>query len=376
MNLLRPLLPLLLATLCAAQETFRIGTWNLEFLGAEGNYRNNLPPRTDADHAAIGRKVRELGVSVLAVQEINDAAALQKVAAGAGDSWQLVLGASGEWTDGKTAQRIGFLYDSKVVDLLFAEQLDHLPREFEGAPIFHRVPVTAGFRHRPTGADFRLVTVHLKAGQKPDDQKKRRGEAQALAGWLDELRRRPGEDPDIVLLGDFNSSYGAEPEQVLERSGLFTYVDQKKPTPTILHFAEPIDQVVVSTGCVELRRDSLSVGNDLRGLAKEAWRQTYSDHFPVTVVLAATGDDDPEATFHRDGRAVELVPGGGSRRAAAVAWPFEAGVAVHIKAGGEWYEGRLVASVPQDGGGWVLLATDDGLLAIACAQVAVLRVRS
>jgi len=136
----------LLATGLAAQTPevqFRIGTWNLEFLGAEGNFRNNLPPRDEADYVALGKKVQDLGVCVLAVQEICGEAVLQKVAAGAGPSWTAVLGTSGGWDDGKVQQGIGFVYDRAALDLLHCEELLNFPREYEGLPIFHRVPVTA-----------------------------------------------------------------------------------------------------------------------------------------------------------------------------------------------------------------------------------------
>ncbi|MBL8751071.1 MAG: hypothetical protein JNK78_18070, partial [Planctomycetes bacterium] len=161
----------------ADAHTIRIGTWNLEFLGAEGNYRNNLPPRDDQDFAKIGQKVKSLGVAVLAVQEVCGPDPLRKVTAGAGPSWRFVLGTSGAWDDGKTSQQVGFLYDTAVVDLLFAEELLQLPREKDGVPIFHRVPVTAAFKVKATGFDFRATVVHLKAGQKKDDEQKRRLEA-------------------------------------------------------------------------------------------------------------------------------------------------------------------------------------------------------
>ncbi len=113
------LLSTLLATALAAQDnltaqgsrSFRIGTWNLEFLGADGNFRNDTPPRNDDDYAAIGKKVADFGVCILAVQEINDEATLKKVAAGAGASWDALLVTTGPWDEGKIVQRIGFLYD-------------------------------------------------------------------------------------------------------------------------------------------------------------------------------------------------------------------------------------------------------------------------
>lgn len=298
--LLRILPALLLAfasTAAPQQPTLRIGTWNLEFLGAVGNFRNNLPPRDDADYAAIGKKVRDLGVAVLAVQEICGEEPLQKVAAGAGPNWRTLLGTSGGWDDGKTSQQIGFLYDSGAVELVAAEELLGLPRDVEGTPIFHRVPVSAVFRCKTTGCDFRAVTVHLKAGQKDLDKIKRRLEASHLHSWLGNVLAKTGEDQDVVVLGDFNSSYGTEPETVLEKGGTFQYLETSPQVPTIMHFPEPIDQVVVGAGFAEVVRSSLRVHGDYGGLDKDAWRKIYSDHFPVTVELTASGDDDPAATF-------------------------------------------------------------------------------
>ncbi|MCU0865910.1 MAG: hypothetical protein MUC36_19165 [Planctomycetes bacterium] len=363
---------------------FKIGTWNLEFLGADGNYRNNLPLRTDADLQAIGKKITELGVCVLAVQEVNDEATLRKVAAAAAPSWEVVLGTSGGWDDGKTAQRIGFLYDRAVVDLLFAEELLALPREQEGLPIFHRVPVTAGFRHRASGCDFRVVTVHLKAGQKAEDASKRRLEATLLSGWLETLHKDAAEDQDIVLLGDFNSTFGTEPEQLFERSGAMAYVEPKAPMPTIMHFADPIDQVVVTTACRELVRDSFAVDGDFDGMSKEAWRQTYSDHFPVVVKLLGQGDDDAAATFRRE-PAEHVLPPSKRPPGAPVTgpivrrgtWPPRIGTTVTVfTIRSEQFRGELVQELPaaNDQNGWIVLRTERGeTTAVPMHQVAQLQ---
>jgi endonuclease/exonuclease/phosphatase family metal-dependent hydrolase len=361
--------------------TFNVGTWNLEFLGAEGNFRNNTPPRTAADHAAIGRKIAELGACVLAVQEINDEASLREVAAGAGGDWNVVLGTSGGWDDGKTAQRIGFVWDSAQVELLFAEELLQLPREFEGLPIFHRVPVTAGFRHKASGCDFRLVTVHMKAGQKADDARKRRGEATALANWLDALGNASGEDGDVLLLGDFNSTYGAEPEQLFEQNDRRRYLEPRTPSPTILHFADPIDHVVVGQHFQEVRRDSLAIDGDCDGLPREQWRKVYSDHFPVTATIVAREDDDPQAKFTR-GPATQALPRElppGARRTPAPApatgaakgpWPPAIGQRVRVlQLANGVVEGRLLAPLPEGAHGWIVLDRDGEVRAIPIANV-------
>ena len=399
MKLLHALFSPLLAVALAAQSpaTISIGTWNLEFLGSPGNYRQDLPPRDDADYAAIGARIRELGVAVLAVQEVNDAPSLQKVAEGAGPSWRSLVGTTGTWDDGVTAQRLGFLWDSAVVELLGAEELLDLPREAEGVPIFHRVPITAWFQVTDTGFDFRVVTVHLKAGRKDKDLEKRRLEATALHQWLGLLRRTPNEDQDFVVLGDFNSSYGADPERILERGDVVRFVDQPKAQATIQHFDEPIDQIAAGPGFAELRRDSYRVHGEHGGLDKQAWRKVYSDHYAVTVSVDAAVDADPTATFTHGGPEHALpaerrpvaststsptttsptpataMAAPAARRASTVstAWPPQVGALVQVRVlDGTHVLGRLQRPLPEGPDGWVVIEAEGSVRAVPLRQVA------
>lgn len=341
-------------------NVLRIGTWNLEFLGAEGDYRDHLPLRTDADFAAIGKKVHDLGVALLAVQEACGEAPVKKVAAAAGPSWQCVVGTSGGWDDGKTFQSIGFLYDTSVLELLQAEELLQFPRELEGVPIFHRVPLTACFRVKATGFDFRAITVHLKAGRAAKDEQKRRLEATTLHEWLAGLQKDAGEDQDIVLLGDFNCTYGAEPETILEQGGGLQYSAMPTRPPTILHFADPIDQIVVGRGLDEAKAATFTVHGDLGGLERDAWRKTYSDHFPVTIDLDAARDADPQATFAHGPMSqslpVTLRPKTKGTRPAV-------GASVYVVVqGGETLRGVLVEPVPATAIGYLTL--DSGVMTL------------
>lgn len=361
-----------------APGTLRIGTWNLEWLGIDD--RGGLPPRDADDYAKIGAKVRELGVAVLAVQEIGGEAPLQKLAAAAGPGWGYVLGTTGG-IEGKP-QNIGFLYDGNVVDIVGVEQLSQLPRELEGLPIFNRVPLTACFRVRATGFDFRAITVHLKAGQKAQDEQKRRLESATLHDWIAGLEKDPKEDQDIVLLGDCNSTYGAAPQQEFEKGGTLQYVLQPTATPTIQHFPEPIDQIATGPGFAELQRTTYVVHDDLGGLTKEAWRKTYSDHYPVTIEINADHDTDPDATFRApdpDPSHRPLEPhrapargavGAAAHPAAPSAGPKPGGtgvpgpgarIRVQWEAGGEnQATGTLLANLPEGPGGWLHLQRDHG----------------
>ena len=380
-------LSLSLCCLLPAQqaEDILIGTWNIEFLGADPKYRRDTPPRSDEDLQAIGMAVRALGVSVIGVQEICGEGPLEVVAAAAGPSWRSVLGTTGQWSDGKTQQGVGFLYDSSVLECLYSEELLEFPRELEGVAVFHRKPVTGVFRHLATGCDFRIVVVHLKAGQKSKDKAKRKAEATHLKAWVDELLSDPMEDRDIVIFGDFNCSYGDEPEKVFEAGGVMHYLDQQTPQPTIMHFDTPIDQFCVTTDFREVQRNSLMSHCNFRDdAARLAFRKTYSDHFPVTMRMTPLADDDPESRF-RKGAASQVLPVSGrpakissastaseSGKQEAASWRPAIGEAIDVSANGILFRGVLV-QFPVDKG-WLVLTTQSGQTAIPMTSIDYIRI--
>ena len=347
---------------------FTIGTWNIEFLGADPKFRRDTPPRSADDLKAIGRKVRELGVSLLGVQEICGEDILHEVARAAGPGWRAVLGTSGSWSDGKTQQGVGILYDDAVLELIYAEEMLSFPSKLDEVSVFHRKPVTAALRHRETGCDFRVVVVHLKAGRKDRDKQKRKAEATYLRGWIDGLLRDPNEDHDILVFGDFNCSYGDAPEAIFEAGGAMRYLDQPKAAPTIMHFDTPIDQICVTETFREIQRDSLR-SHHVEGEAQRlAFRKTYSDHFPVTArVTPPARDDDPAARFCR-GTPQQSLPtnqrpvANATAIVAKVQWPLLPGTPVRVMIEDEHqYEGTFV-HLDQDRG-WVVIKTADGLRA-------------
>ena len=373
-------LTLLALACCAlpAQEatTLKIGTWNLEFLGADPKYRRDTPPRDDADYQKIGAYVRQLGVAALGVQEICGSAALEKVAAAAGPTWRAVLGTSGQWTDGKTQQGVGFLYDTATMTLVHCEELLDFPSELDGVNVFHRKPVTACFRHNGTGADFRAVVVHLKAGRKDRDLQKRRAEAGRLRQWIGELQTAKGEDQDIVILGDFNSTYGDDPEQLLEQGGAMRYLEHRDASPTILWFDTPIDQMAVAKGFTELADASLVAHSVSGEQARAAFRKTYSDHFAVTTELVLMGDDDPDASFRRGPQAqwlpVTRRPTTPAPKAPA-GWPLPVGakVSVHVIDVTQMksvHVGALAAPMPKERG-WVVIEVNGKVHAFSMENV-------
>jgi endonuclease/exonuclease/phosphatase family metal-dependent hydrolase len=290
------------SVVCGAAEPLRIGAWNLEFYG-----QRNDPPRTDADRDAIAAKVRELGIDVLAVGEINGRDRLEDLAERIGPSWRGVLGTTGIFSEEPFKQLgVGFLWDSSKVELINAGEFSALPRYKDGLPVYHRVPVTAAFRAKDGGPDFRLVAVHLKAGMKPNDSRKRTIELEGLRGRLEAMLEEEGEDGDVIVLGDFNHDTRAAESRVLTGEGFATYPAGEGQT--IIHFEEQIDHIVPLAGFDEVDVATFRIHND--GMeAPGEWRRVYSDHFPVTIDLRPVPDDDPESEFAPADSALRPVGG-------------------------------------------------------------------
>ncbi len=276
-----------------ADAPLRIGAWNLEHLGSR-----NEPKRTDADLDALAAKIRDLNVSVLAVSEVNGWRTLRDLARRIGPEWDGVLGRSG-YLGGKPPKQIGigFLWDTRRVELLEASDWRALPRRRDGLPVFHRIPVTACFRAVGGGPDFRLVAVHLKAGFEPADTQKRTIELSEIKKRIDALLATPGEDTDIAVLGDFNHGPVSPEHAILTKENFATYLASDPPEPSIIHFDDQIDHIVPLNGFSEIRKTTFDVVDDKGKLDKTAWRNRYSDHYPVVVELDLGPDDDPEATF-------------------------------------------------------------------------------
>lgn len=272
----------------------RLGAWNLEHFGSR-----NDPPRTDADVQAVADYIRELGVQVLAVSEINGEKPLKDLVKRIGPNWKFVLGTSGKvGQEGQVA--VGVLWDDARVDMLAAGELSELSDHSAAGLVFHRAPVVAAFRDRAGGPDFRVVAVHLKAGRTPEDFDRRAAEGKSLRTYLEKLVADENQDDDIVVLGDFNHDPSAGEADAWTERGFAHFL--KGRGRSIVHFDRQIDQAVPLGTFEEIRESSFEIHNRDGLRDPKKWRGTYSDHFPITVQLEAAPDDDPVAKIGAVGR--------------------------------------------------------------------------
>lgn len=289
-----------------AEGRIRVGTWNIE------NFGKRRTPRSDEDVAAMAAFVKELGVDVLALQEINGTAPLHRLLKALGPDYDFVLGTTGTFKTGQIG--VGFLWNTKRVKLLQAEELLDLPSKTPGGDwIFHRKPVIGTFRTVATGFDFRAVAVHLKAGRLNTGERwqrnvnKRNAEVTELATRLEALLTKSNEDQDLLILGDFNHDPSYPSYKALAKR--FQYLKPATKHRSITYFDEQIDHVAISKGLEEeVVAGSLKIWFERHDADPKAYKKRYSDHIPVTVDLDASKDRDPEATFEKPGLNQALEP--------------------------------------------------------------------
>jgi endonuclease/exonuclease/phosphatase family metal-dependent hydrolase len=275
-------------------QSLRLGAWNLEHFGSR-----NDPPRTDQDMQAIADFIRGLDVQVLAVSEIDGARPLKDLVKRIGPEWKFVLGTSGHvGQEGQVAP--GVLWDDSRVEMLGAGELSELAGQSASGLIFHRQPVVAAFRDRAGGPDFRVVSVHLKAGRTPEDFDRRGAEGKSLRAYLEKLVSEENEDDDIVVLGDFNHDPSSGEADAWTDGGFAKFLSGRGRS--IIHFDRQIDHTVPLGSFEEVKESSFQIHNRDGLRDPNKWRNTFSDHFPVTVDLEAVPDDDPAAKIGALGR--------------------------------------------------------------------------
>ena len=188
----------------------RVATWNLEHL--DDTNGAGCVGRTDGDYAALAERIDALGVDVLAFQEVENAAAAERVFDAEG--WNVEVSArsstgSGPPCYGRPEARLGHLATSIAVraGLEYARNAD--VSVLDAGSRFRRwgtdVTVTRG------GESLRVLSVHLKTGcwsaredghaSRESDCETLREQMEALADWI-AARRQAGEP--FVIAGDFN----------------------------------------------------------------------------------------------------------------------------------------------------------------------------
>jgi endonuclease/exonuclease/phosphatase family metal-dependent hydrolase len=294
----------------------RIGTWNVRWF-PYGRTGRDLVHGTDLKWLACA--IASLDVDLLAVQEfVQDpggrSALLDlrtRLDALTGGRWRALL----DDCPGGGFQHVGFLFDSERVQL-------HSPRELAAlnpgkSACEHSLrPGFAAYARFVAGPDLHLIALHFDSGVSERDFTHRARSVAALERVVPELADVEP-DPDLLLLGDFNTmgckhceprvAAHEELERMDARLRAFTLtrLAQSPGAPACSQYyrgkAGTLDYIVARTGMEELLPDAeieihgvcreLACGPAAAGEDVSAWER-LSDHCPLVIELRKR-DRDP-----------------------------------------------------------------------------------
>lgn len=188
-----------------ASTNLKLAAWNMEHL-AEAN-GTGCRPRTDADYEALRAYAEALNADVIAVQEVESKAAVERVF----DPSRYVVVVEDRVASGRGGacrgedsltirdQRTGFAIRK---GLAFDRQPDLVALQLGNADLRSGVDIVV----RPQGGEpVRLLSVHLKSGCSFGDRNEAcptlMQQVPVMEDWID---RRAGEGVRFAVLGDFN----------------------------------------------------------------------------------------------------------------------------------------------------------------------------
>lgn len=304
---------LVVAVTLHAEEkaVIEIGTFNIEWFPCKDDgamlreYGIDLryPPQGEAtDVEGLFSMLDKLDIELLAVNEIVDTDLFEKSAKRYLDpAYKFIYASSGG------DQRVGFLYDSRVLELQGRAETYMsvaLSNDSRLRPAFR-----AYFKYKPNGYDFHAIVTHLKAS--PSGWSLRKKQWRALEEILANLETDSG-DGDIILLGDFNNVSTREENEFLP---LIRKLNFYRATSELMNGgtsywqpdyeveriqASTIDHIFISADArIEYVKNSLKVGGmcarkqaAFRGDSIPEYYRSISDHCPVFVSFRADKDND------------------------------------------------------------------------------------
>jgi len=179
--------------------TIEIGTFNLKWFSDRDwstcPFAEEHNPRSEDDVAALAAFIDGLDIEVLALQEIESAAALDHLLSYMPPGkYRYVISRQPD-----TCQYVAVLYQAREVTVDYVGEID--------TSMGHwglRDSLVVSGKILPDGFDFTLVVVHLKAFSGQESRRTRRRQLELLGEWVANYLRDPSSDKDLILAGDFN----------------------------------------------------------------------------------------------------------------------------------------------------------------------------
>jgi endonuclease/exonuclease/phosphatase family metal-dependent hydrolase len=300
---LRVLMGFCLCLLCftacksATPNQIRIGTYNVEnFDGQEAAKVEALAKIIDQNFDAIGLQE----VSAIASEKL-------KTALNKSHRWEFILGETG------SRQRVALYYRSEIISAQKVTEWNRV--NVTGtlrSPLVTHLKVGDGF-------NFTMVVIHQKGSGEDGADEIRRQQSDVMRKEVEAYERNSQSDPDLIVLGDFNSPTWAEQNRGL-RNGSLLFLTRKIETDATYNCLKKrglptdangrprfsnkgtgcvIDHIAISKGSkgaeAEYLPESIQILDPVKdlGFANDRdYFQKVSDHLPVRAIFRSDKDED------------------------------------------------------------------------------------
>lgn len=271
-NLLLVIVSFLLFTSCGTNNEITVGTFNIAWLG---DGINDKEPRDKVDLDNISQVIRTINPDILALQEVENVAAIQRVI----DTSYYNIITSSYPKEQKTA-----LIINKNIEILNTYQMDEL--SLGNMDLRPGILAYCNFE----GFDFLVGSFHFKSTSRYDDTpfKKSRSfdirqeQSTTLLSEIEKLVRKHN-DRDIILLGDFN-------DNPLKKNSNITALENDDfdfLTSSLMSCKysiwKSIDHIIVSQSMKEKAILPSLAMIDINSMFNEEKAQKVSDHCPVIL---------------------------------------------------------------------------------------------
>jgi len=274
----------------AGNNPVRLATWNLEHLAAQNG--QGCRPRTDADYQTLRRHAEQLGADVIALQEVENAAAAARVFPA--DSWTIVMSSRpGNAREGFCRGASGLKILTQEVGIAirkgipFRRNPDLSALGLRNPDLRWGVDVTLNLA-RP----IRLLAVHLKSGcntkrdMSDPDCPVLFSQAAVLEGWID-ARARASED--FAVMGDWNRRTALPNDEFLSivsdndpPGGSLVFTNSGRRATCVARYPDFIDHIAVGRNAAP-RVQPGSFVEYAYGVPED---QHPSDHCPNSVAIS------------------------------------------------------------------------------------------
>ncbi len=305
----------------AQAEEFRIGAWNIEWLGFP-NMRGKPGKDVEQSPVDLAAYIAEAKLDVLALEEIgvekNSAPwtskplqqTMEELKKVHGQTWQFMLFPKIDYPEDTEdfitrGQHLGIAWRSDRAKMVGAPYSIPVGKnETYGGKFWERRANAVKFSFGEGKTDVVFIPVHLKSNRNdanPSDklftQKQRQAEAKVFVAQLKSLKER-FKDEDIVFLGDTNI-LGPDDEtpKILMDAG-FVDLNQRDEGTTAAwgsgYSSAPFDRIFVPANQSEFKNSVQKVHKTKNGTDDEIkdFKKRHSDHYLVSCIIEVGNDDD------------------------------------------------------------------------------------